>query len=262
MDHVVLNSFWFDREFSIEIVKVGDQIQIQIPFYDCCGALRDHDYLVLSPLTWQCLVDGKNISEIPVQKEPIILNNSLVFSVEQRPLRSLIVVLQEFRMKEDFSRHFLSPVCIFNKTQWTKLYLAMNDITECVIGSLIEIFFDTLSSTVSEGGGKDKNIESKLADSMYEISCDHFKTSMQKVSDCYAHIYKRYGYDSKTLNSEKKFMLYKNLAWCNMDFQQLAREFISKNENWADYMKQFLLDTENFKNFTEKVENMCLTSSK
>ncbi|GFS53709.1 hypothetical protein NPIL_432911 [Nephila pilipes] len=197
MDPVVLNSFLLDDEFSIEIVKADDQIQIQIVFYEN-GALRDHNYLVLSALTWQCLVDGKNISERPVQKEPIILNNSLVFSVQQRLLRSLIVVLQEFRMEEDFSRHFLSPVCIFNEIQWTKLYLAMNDITECVIGSLIEHFFDTLLSTVSEGGGKDKHIESKLADSMYEISCDHFKTSIKKVSDCNAHFYKRNDHDSKT----------------------------------------------------------------
>ncbi|GFS58416.1 hypothetical protein NPIL_420051 [Nephila pilipes] len=53
-----------------------------------------------------------------------------------------------------------------------------------------------------------------------------------------------------------------DLAWCDMDFQQLAREFIYENEHWADYMKQFLLDKENFKNFTEKVEDMHLTNYK
>ncbi|GFT61526.1 hypothetical protein NPIL_639461 [Nephila pilipes] len=182
MYHEVLNSFLLDDDFSIEIVKADDKIKIQFIFYEN-GVLRDEDYLILSPLTWQCLVDGKNIFARPVQKEPIILNNSLVFSVQQRPHRSFIVILQKFRMEKDFS-HFLSPVCIFNETQWPKLYIAMNDITECVIDSLIEHFIDTLLSTVSEGGGKDKNIESKLADSMYEILCHHFKTSIKKVSDC------------------------------------------------------------------------------
>ncbi|GFS64642.1 hypothetical protein NPIL_431201 [Nephila pilipes] len=158
-------------------------------------------------------------------------------------------------MEKDFSRHFLSPVCILNKTHWQKLYITMDDITQCVIDTLIEHFINTLLSTVSEGGGKDKTIESKLADSIYEIFCDHFKTSIKKASDCYGcfhNIDNQERHDCKTLDSAQKLFLYKERAWCDMDFQQLAREFISKNEHWADYMKQFLLDKENFKNFTKK----------
>ncbi|GFU39343.1 hypothetical protein NPIL_561441 [Nephila pilipes] len=59
-----------------------------------------------------------------------------------------------------------------------------------------------------------------------------------------------------------RHQLKRDLAWCGMDFHQLAREFLSKNEHWVDYNKQFLLDKENFKNFTGKVEDMYLTSPK
>ncbi|GFU29109.1 condensin complex subunit 2 [Nephila pilipes] len=91
----------------------------------------------------------------------------------------------------------------------------MDDITECVIDSLIEYFIDTRLSTVSKGGGKDKTIESKLADSMYEILCDHFKTSINKVSSCYGcfhNIDNQESHDCKTLDSAQKLALYRELA--------------------------------------------------
>ncbi|GFS96939.1 hypothetical protein NPIL_598511 [Nephila pilipes] len=104
------------------------------------------------------------------------------------------------------------------------------------------------------GNDKDETIESKLVDSMYEISYNHFKTSIEKFLDC--NIWRT------TLNIAKKVEFYRDLAWCDMDFQQMALEFISKNEHRVDYMKQFLLDKEHFKNFTKKVETMYLTNSK
>ncbi|GFU25485.1 hypothetical protein NPIL_258961 [Nephila pilipes] len=264
MDHEVLNSFSLNDDFSIYIVKSGDKIKIEFCHYED-GVIRDDDTLTLSPLTWQCLVDGKNTFSKSVQKEPVVLNNSLVFSIQQVTNYSFLVVLKKFRMEIDFSRHFFSPVCFLNETQWQMLYITMDDITQCVIDSQIKHFINTLLSTVSEGGGKDKTIESKLADSMYEILCDHLKTSIKKVSDCYVCFYnldKRDRHDCKILDSAQKLVFYRDLAWCGMDFKQLAREFISKNEYWADYMKQFLLDKEKFKNFTKKAENMYLMSSK
>ncbi|GFU07500.1 hypothetical protein NPIL_571781 [Nephila pilipes] len=101
----------------------------------------------------------------------------------------------------------------------------MDNISECVIDSLIEHFIDTLLSTVSEGGGKDKTIESKLADSMYEILCNHFKTSIKKISDCYVcfhNLDNRDRHDCKTLDSAQKLEFYRNLAWCGMDFPTIG----------------------------------------
>ncbi|GFU29107.1 hypothetical protein NPIL_639761 [Nephila pilipes] len=112
----VLNSFSLDDDFCIYIVNSCDKIEIDFCHYKD-ELIRDDDTLTLSSLKLQCVVDGKDTFSIPLQKESVVINSSVVFSTQQVTNDSFLVVLHKFRMEKDFSRHFLSLVYILNKTQ-------------------------------------------------------------------------------------------------------------------------------------------------
>ncbi|GFT14357.1 hypothetical protein NPIL_489791 [Nephila pilipes] len=256
MDHKVLKSFSLADNLYIYIVKLDDKIKIKFSHFQYCA--KDDESLTLPLLTWQYFVDWKNTVLEPVQEEPVILNNSLIFTVKYETNDSFFVIFQKILKDARVTLHSSSTICILKKTQWQKLYLIRKYVTQCIRDILVKDFKNNLSLLLldysNNSNDKDETIELKLVDSMYEISYNHFKTSIEKFLDC--NIWRT------TLNNAKKVEFYRDLAWCDMDFQQMALEFISKNEHRVDYMKQFLLDKEHFKNFTKKVETMYLTNSK
>ncbi|GFT46810.1 hypothetical protein NPIL_466191, partial [Nephila pilipes] len=226
LERIVVN-YWVNQT-SIENKKKSGRIRKTSPTTD------DLIFLMSTANPFMSAAELKDLLKLSLSKQTI--RNRL----KEKGLSNYTAVKKEFLTTQHKQKRleFAHKYQNWTAEQWKKV--CFSD--------------EKVFSTFGKGDDKDETIESKLVDSMYEISYNHFKTSIEKFLDC--NIWR------KTLNFAKKVEFYRDLAWCDMDFQQMAQEFISKNEHRADYMKQFLLDKEHFKNFTKKVETMYLTNSK
>ncbi|KAF8794331.1 hypothetical protein HNY73_002322 [Argiope bruennichi] len=223
-----------------------------------------------SPFVWESL--SKDIDRLLMPSEKLQVNvicDSLFLAsqwIENVPH----VSFQRYITKQDFSRQFLPSVCLLNEAEWDRLQCIRKKISESCKSLLFGNFLKkkTLSEVSSRSPRSNLKMEQSdacmvLSTSLTEILSEHLKARLDDVmvcDGCLENQPNQLGHDCITMNHDRRYSNYGDLALSSMDIELIAKDFTEKNLQMLNYVNETFLNNLNMNLLVENASEMYISS--
>ncbi|GFX42652.1 PC4 domain-containing protein [Trichonephila clavipes] len=271
-DAVPPHHFHLGQDVYAAVTYFATSVQVHLRHYKRDGSNRlfaTERGVCLSPMLWQSFVNQIEQINTSSVEETILIKDSLIIStvfIENIPN----IIFQRYFKKKDYSNKFVPGTCVLSENNWLELQRIHKNITESAMWLAFDrmlrnlLLSKALKITPSGVVNTDASeVELMSTTSLIELLCDYLGNSITDVFECYgcAQQYgNQLGHECITMDYETRIRLYVDLTVFTIDFEQLIKDFIQRNNQILNYLNPMFVNKWDMLSIFDNAKKMYIAS--